>query len=359
MINMKCKKILLTFIISTNLILNGCLGSKEINTLALSISIGIDKVDDEYSVTYQILNPKAIASKKSSIESPVFLYTERGKDLFEVIRRITTISPRKIYNSHLRMVVLNEEIAKEGIEGLLDFFLRDHEFRTDFYFVVAKGTTANEVLKSITPLEYVSGMEMYNSIKAAEKAWAPTKTVKIIELASKLVSEGVNPVLSAVEIVEQEDKSDSIDILKRSVVSKLKLTGLCAFKKDKFLGYLTEDESKGFNYITGNVKNTVGYLQLDEKNRVTFEVIEAKSKTKAYMINGKPAVNVVIDLTLNIAAEVGKYDVSIEKNAEKLNSLVEEKIKKHCEASIKRTQEDLQTDIFGFGEVIHRAHPKL
>ncbi len=359
MINMKCKKILLSFIISTSLILSGCLGSKEINTLAISISIGIDKVDDEYSVTYQILNPKAIASKKSANESPVFLYTERGKDLFQIIRRITTFSPRKIYNSHLRMVVLSEEIAKEGIEGLLDFFLRDHEFRTDFYFAVAKGATANEVLKCLTSLESVSGMEMYDSIKASEKAWAPTKAVKIMELTSKLVSDGVNPVLSAVEIVQEEDKSDSIDVLKQSVVNKLKFFGLCAFKKDKFVGYLTENDSKGFNYITGNVKNTVGHLELDEKNKITFEVIEAKSKMKAYMLKGKPAVNVSIKLTVNIAAEVGKYDVSTEKNSEKLNSLVEEKIKEHCEYSIKNTQENLQTDIFGFGEEIHRTYPKL
>ncbi len=360
MINIKCKKILLSFIISASLILSGCLGSKEINTLAISISIGIDKVDDEYFVTYQILNPKAIASKKSANESPVFLYTERGKDLFEIIRRITTISPRKIYNSHLRMVVLSEEIAKEGIEGLLDFFLRDHEFRTDFYFAVAKGATANEVLKCLTSLESVSGMEMYNSIKASEKAWAPTKAVKIMELTGKLVSDGVNPVLSAVEIVQEEDKSDSIDILKKSVTSKLKFFGLCAFKKDKFVGYLTENDSKGFNYITGNVKNTVGFVELDEKNKITFEVIEAKSKTKAYILKGKPAVNVSIKLTVNIAAEVGKkYDVSTEKNMEKLNSLIEEKIKKNCEHSIKNTQENLQTDIFGFGEDIHRAYPKL
>ncbi len=257
------------------------------------------------------------------------------------------------------MVVLSEEIAKEGIEGLLDFFLRDHEFRTDFYFAVAKGATANEVLKCLTSLESVSGMEMYDSIKASEKAWAPTKAVKIMELTSKLVSDGVNPVLSTVEIVQEEDKSDSIDILKKSVASKLKFFGLCAFKKDKFEGYLTENDSKGFNYITGNVKNTVGHIELDEKNKITFEVIEAKSKMKAYMLKGKPAVNVSIKLTVNIAAEVGKYDVSTEKNSEKLNSLVEEKIKKNCEYSIKNTQENLQTDIFGFGEEIHRTYPKL
>lgn len=146
---MKWKLILIIFIISTNLLLNGCVGSKEINTLALAISIGIDKIDDDYSVTYQVLNPKAIAPQKTSNESPVFLYTERGKDLFEILRRITTISPRKIYNSHIRMIVFSEDVAKEGINSFMDFFLRDYEYRTDFYFVVSKGISAHEILKKL------------------------------------------------------------------------------------------------------------------------------------------------------------------------------------------------------------------
>ncbi len=356
---MKWKNILITLIISTNLLLGGCIGSKEINTLAIAISVGIDKIDDEYSVTYQILNPKVIASQKPSSESPFFLYTERGKDLFEIIRRITTISPRKIYNSHIRTVVLSEEVAKEGIQSLLDFFLRDHEYRTDFYFVVSKGTTAYEILKIITPLEYVSGMEMYNSIQASKKSWTPTKAVKIIELVNKLISDGVNPVLSSVEIVKEENQSDSLDGLKESVVTKLKLSGLCAFKKDKLVGYLNENDSEGFNYITGHVKDTVGYVQLNDHDRITYEVIKAKSKTKAFLLKDKPAVNVKIDLIVNIAAETGDFDVSTEKNSEKISKLIEKEIVKLCKSSIKIAQEVLSTDIFGFGEAIHRDNPKL
>ncbi len=356
---MKWKIILIILILSTNLLLNGCVGSKEINTLALAISVGIDKTDDEYSITYQVLNPKAIAPQKTSNESPVFLYTEKGKDLFEILRRITTISPRKIYNSHIRMIVFSEEVAKEGIQKYMDFFLRDHEYRTDFYFVVSKGTTAYEVLKTITPLEYVSGMEMYNSIQASKKAWSPTKAVRIIELVNKLISDGINPVLSAVELVKEENKSDSIDGLKQSTVSKLKLSSLCAFKEDRLVGYLTENESEGYNYVTGHVKDTAGYVQLDEKNRITIEVIKARSKTNAYMLKGKPAVNVIVNLIVNIAAETGDFDVSTEKNSEKISKLLEEDVSRLCKSSIKRAQEDLDTDIFGFGEIIHRDYPQF
>ncbi len=353
------KKLLITCIVLSNILLSGCQGSKEIDTIALAISIGIDKVGDEYFVTYQILNPKAIVSQKASNESPIFLYTERGKDLFEIIRRITTISPRKIYNSHIRMIVFSEEVAREGINGFMDFFLRDHEFRTDFYFVVAKGATANKILQSVTPLESVSGMEMYNSIQSSKKAWTPTKAVEIIELVNKLISDGVNPVLSAVELVEEESNSDSIEGLKQSVVSKLKLSGLYAFKKDKLVGYLNESESEGFNYITGHVKDTAGFVQFGKHNRITIEITKAKSKIKAYMLKGKPAINVAIDLGVNINAETGNLDISTEENTDLISRLFEEEIKRKCEYSIMKAQGELKTDVFGFGEEIHRTYPKL
>ncbi len=355
---MKWKKLFLAFIIFTNVILNGCMGSKEMNKLAITVSIGIDKASNGYSVTYQILNPKAIASNKSVNEAPFFLYTESGEDLFEIIRRITTISPRRIYHPHLRMIILSEAIAKEGMEGLLDFLFRDHEFRTDFYFAVAKGATANEVLRSITPLEPVSGLQMYNSIQASEDAWAPTKSVKIVELVNSLVADGMNPVLSSVELVGQKEKPNSSDALKDSDVGKIKISSLCIFKRDKLVGYLNEDESKGYNYVTGHVKNTIGFVHLNKKSKITFETIDAKSKITAYMKNGKPAINVEIKLVVNIAGETGRFDVSTEANSEKIGRLIAEKNNKLCKSAIIKAKE-MGSDIFGFGEEVHRTYPKL
>ena len=40
--------------------------------------------------------------------------------------------------SHLRIVVFGEELAREGIAKAIDFLLRDHEIRADFYMLVAR-----------------------------------------------------------------------------------------------------------------------------------------------------------------------------------------------------------------------------
>lgn len=356
---MKPKKISVILIILPMIFLSGCWSSREINTLAIAACMGIDKVEGGYLLTQQVINPRAMATNKASIDAPIILYSETGKDIFEALRKLTTECPRKIYMSHLRMVVVGEEAAKDGIQKFIDFIARDHEFRTDFYFVIAKGTTASEILSTLTPIESIPGIEMYNSLKTTEKNWAPSKAVRIIELVNSIVADGKNPVLTGIELSNGENEPGStIDLSKAKVGKKPKYSSLGVLKKDKLVGWLNEDESKGYNYILGNVKSSVGYTTYGNDVKITFEVTKAKSSMKASLIDDKPVIDVEIIVRQNIGAVEGKFDVSKEENKKIINEHSEKKIKTMCEQAVKTAQNDLQTDIFGFGEVIHRKYPK-
>jgi len=335
------------------------MGGRELNELAIAISMGIDKAEDGYLLTFQILNPKAIASRRAQNEAPIILYTETGKDLFEIKRRITEQSPRKIYNSHLRTVVFGEDMAKEGIQQTLDFFVRGHEYRTDFFFLVAKGTTANHILKELTPLEVVPGIEIYNSLKTSEESWAPTKTVKLYKLVNDLISDGKDPVLTGIKLFDPKNPIHSIEILKQSDPTKLMVSNLAVFRDDKLAGWLNEDESKGYNYIMGNVKNTVGEVKYDDQGQVTFEAIKTKVKRKATLLNNKPAINVEIMVKANVVAQTGELDLTSEEIIEKISRKAEGDIEDVCNAALEITRKDFKTDVFGFGEEIHKKYPKL
>ena len=356
---MKLKRLLFILIILSTIFLTGCWSSHEINTLAIAVCIGIDKTENGYLVTEQVLNPRAIASKKATAESPVVIYTAEGNDLAEIVRRFTTQSSRILYNADLRMVVIGEDVAKDGIQNILDYFLRNYEYRTDFYFVIAKNSTANEVLGILTPIESVPGFSMYISLKMSEEKWAATKSIRIIELVNSIIADGDNPVLTGIEISQDEISPKSTDILKQSgEYKKLKYTGLGAFNKDKIVGWLDEDESKGYNYITDNVKNTIEYADYDSKVKITYEIINAKSRTKVYFLENKPAIEIKIKTKCNIVIVEGEFDVSAEENKQILNKLLASKVKLLCEKALNKAQKELKTDIFGFGEAIQRKYPK-
>ncbi len=60
------KKIVVVFVaLLLNItILSGCWSKKDLNELAIVTAIGIDKMEDGYSVSIQILNPSELAGKQ-------------------------------------------------------------------------------------------------------------------------------------------------------------------------------------------------------------------------------------------------------------------------------------------------------
>ena len=357
MIKRLCSVLILVTIVIVSL--TGCWSGKEIDTLAVAVCTGIDKVEGGYVLTQQVIDPKSVTAE-SKVESPVIVYSDFGRDLFEIKRKLTNQSPRKVYSSHLRMVVLGEDIAKSGIRDIIDFFSRGHEFRTDFYFVIAKGTTAQNLLGVLTPLETIPGMELYDSLDTSQQNWASVKKTRIIELINSIDQEGINPVITGLELIERtENVSSTWDLSKAVQIKNLKYNDLGAFKDDKLVGWLSEEESKGYNYIVGYVKSTVEHVHYDKNVKIALEVIKASSAIKVFMDKDEPVIEVTIKTLQDVETVEGQFDVADTGNKEIINKLSEDSIKQICNKSIERAQNELKSDIFGFGEAIHRQYPKL
>lgn len=357
---MKLNRLLLIILVCQILLLSGCWSSHEVNTLGITVCIGIDKTENGYLVSMQILNPATIASDKSARESPIVIYSVEVSNMAEVTGKIMLQLSRKINNAHLRLVVFGEDVAKEGIENILDYLARNHEFRTDYYFAVAKNSTAKEILGILTPIETVPGVDMYNSIKISEEEWASLKSMRIIELINSIMADGKNPVLTGIEI-EKNNKIDSntTAVLERTDgYSLLKLSDSGAFNKDKLIGWLDENESKGYNYITGNVKRTLEDAQIDEA-KITSTIMKAKSDTKVHLSENVPSIEVKIKIEQNIASIEGKFEISSKEQKRLLDEMFAVEIKSLCEKALNKAQKELKTDIFGFGETIHRKYPKM
>ncbi len=75
------------------------------------------------------------------------------------------------------------------------------------------------------------------------------------------------------------------------------------------------------------------------------------------MREGRPSAEVSISVKYAVSATKGGFDITKPENEPVLNRALEDKIKLICEAALERAQKQLQTDIFGFGEAVHRKDP--
>lgn len=359
---MKRRALLLCVLILMQIVLTGCWSRRELNDLAIAVGIGLDKVGDQYLVSAQVVLPSQVAGSRGggSPQSPVNLYKSTGNTVYEALRKITTVSPRSIYLSHLRILVIGEELAKEGINEVLDFFSRDTETRNDYFVVVAKDAKAEDTLKILTNLEKIPAVRLFYSLETSEKIWAPTSTVPLGTLIRNLVSQGRNPVLTGLVIegsVAEGETPKNVETVDSP--TKLKYSGLAVFKEDKLIGWLNQDESKVYNYIINQVKESIAVRSCPQGKKISYKVFEAISKVKGSMHNGEPQIHIKQHIEADLA-EVQCRDLELTdpKTIVQLEQIINKEVTQLFESTIKKVQQEFKSDIFGFGEAIHRSNPQ-
>lgn len=164
-IKSKVLRLLLALLIP--LLLSGCWERKELNEIAFILGMGLDKAESGYRVTMQVVIPSSISSQTAGGTSgggvPVVVSSFTVPTIYESDRQYTLISSRTAYKGHIRVLVIGEELARAGIAEILDVLKRSREPRNDYYVMVAKGTTAEEALKVLTPLDKIPANKLFSS----------------------------------------------------------------------------------------------------------------------------------------------------------------------------------------------------
>lgn len=340
-------------------LLSGCWDRRELNELAITMAIGIDEVDDKYVVSAQIVIPIEVSILGSKGSAPVTLMKAEGKTVFEAMRRLALETPREIYAGHLRVVVISDSVAEKGLNEILDFFSRNWEVRSDYYILIAKDIKAEEILNVITPIENLPANNLFNKVDVSSDYWSTTRGVTLDDLINDIKAEGKEAVVTGIEIIgDPEIGSSKQNTENITPQTTLRLTHLGVFKNDKFVGWLTEKESIGYNKITNQVKSWVVNISCPEGGTTAIRLEKSKSVVKGRVINGKPEVDVIMHTEGSIMEVNCQIDLTNPETINMLDKLYKEEVKEVMETSINTLQEDFQADIFGFGQVIHRAEPK-
>ncbi|WP_165442876.1 Ger(x)C family spore germination protein [Senegalia massiliensis] len=354
---MKKKALFLIIIILTNLLI-GCWDKRELSEITIASAVGVDKIEDEYLVTVQIINPSEIAGKELTERSEVSTYRVKGKTVFEALRKLTRDVPRKVYLGHLMILMIGEELAKEGIIDVLDFFSRDHELRTDFYIVITKDLMATDALNVLTAIEKIPAEKLYDSLEMAEKSWGNVRTIQLDQLISDLINIGKDPVLTGISVIGQNQNNSGMEnVSEVQPANIIRAQDIGVFNGDKLVGWLNQNESRGYNAIIDNLKNTIITIPCNEKDDLSVELLKSKSKIKSEIKNGIPNINIEINLEVKIADVECDIDIKKTDNIKELENTLEKQVKSYMNLSIKKAKK-LKSDVFGFGLELHRKHPK-
>lgn len=322
----------------------GCWDYREVESLTLVAGIAVDRGHDGYKYHLSFECIQISGDQKQATSQPWIVETD-GDTVFDAVRGALKISQKRLYFAPCRVVVLSEDIAKEGIKPVLDWFLRDAEPRITIEFLVSRGTTAGEILKQEPqPGERLS-YEISDLLGGATAFSGNVTAERLYEINNILNSEGTSLVLPGVRV------SDTVGD------SKLELSGTAVFKGDRQIGWLEDEQGKYLNVILNRLKGGLIITgDSPEDKNYSLEILASSTKVEPVVENG--SVTMKIDVYTEVA--LGERNSGESPGGEdilKIQSDAEKTLQKGIGDLISQVQAKYDSDIFGFGGAIYHKDP--
>jgi spore germination protein KC len=337
--------ILLTFI---QLMQTGCWNNRDLAQLSIATGIGIDKTGEgRILLTVQVAKPSSIVGKGkggggTGEKKAASNVTQEGDTIFQALRDILNKTNNKIFFSAVQIIIIGEDIARDGVSDLLDFFERDHETQYKTEIVIAKGITARELLEVDNATTDISASYIAETVKNNEDRAKTAKTM-LIDIAKILNSTGKQIVVGTVCKIDNR----TIDA-----------EGAAVFSADKLVGWLSPEETRGYLFADGKLKSTIitipnPYLK---QKKVSVEIIRSSSKLGVEWKNGKPVFTIKIKAEGNFGDQQDGGDLTAKETLDKCEQQLRQVIMKEIEDMLDISQVKYESDILGFGEIIHRHY---
>lgn len=344
---MRTRVLILILLIVNITVLPGCWNYREVNMLSIIAGMAIDKDETgKYHISVEIVDMHE-GGRDTKIRSKIL--ETKGETLFDAIRNALKITSPKLYFGHTEIVVISQEVAREGILEILDLLSRDAEPRLSINLLISQEKTAKEILSSQSITTSIRSFEL-NDMLSEQKSISKYPRIQVYQFINALSSEGISPVLPAVRLTVNEGQKTS------------KLSGTAVFKGDKLIGFLDDTETEYFLFVTDKVKGGVLVLKdTTGTNNViaALEIFENKTKVKPIYSNGKVSISITTKTKVALDEQATRVNLIDRKGRTMLETNAKELIKENMEKVIHKVQKDFDTDIFGFGMMINENMPAL
>lgn len=341
-------------------LLTGCWDRRELNEIGIVLGTGMDKnkETDEIFLTAQIVRPSALAQNRTTNESAVEVVTARGHTIFQAIRNLTQKLDRRSFFAHNKVLIINESFAKDGLKPFLDFFQRSQEMNRLIWIVIAKNSTAEEVLGVKHGIENLQASYL-ESIIDRKRSSSEVIVKNLLEFIKVKSDEGIHPTTGAMEVIHQTPTP--VQKRDKALIKGIKLSGTAVFKEDKLVGYLNDVETSGVKWVLGDIKGGIINVPSPKKkgNLITTEIESTSSKIESKITEeGKYSFTIKINGKSDVAEHQGDFNTMNVKLFEKIEIETEKVIKKRVEEAIEKLQKEIGSDILGFGKALSEQHPK-
>ena len=312
----------------------------EVEDMMIIEGIAVDKENETFEVTIEMLNNKQSASADASNvgDEMTLIYSAKGETVAEALRLIINKTGNVPTYIHNKVIILSEEVAKTDITKVLDFFERDYTTQPVTLVCVAKGVKAGEVLKANIGKD-ISKSEVLEKILNQSAISSITPETRLIDVINTVLDETACVTLPAVSLENNgENKTFFVE-------------DIAVFNYNNEISYyLGRESAESFVKLLGELKNGTLVTQDEIGNKATFIIVDGKTKYKAEVINGIVNYNVKIKMYCDLNAYEGdKFKIIKSETVEVFKKNIETKTEASLTNLYKTIQINNSYDILRFG----------
>ena len=265
--------------------------------------------------------------------------------------------------SHCKILLVSEDIAKQGVEPLVNSLINKVETRPDCSIIVSK-IPEGEFNDGKKPKIEELISKYYDVASNLETGRGYSETIKLNEFYLTLNDTFYQPYASlgttynTTKNTNEQNVTSNLDSQSKTLITNsekqsVEVMGLAVFKKDKLVGTLNANQTLSHQLITNELDfSTLNIISPFNSNETLDIYISTykKPKIEIYINNSSPFVKVNLYIAARIVS-FNSYEINL-LTEEKLN-LVQRTVKNHLEKQIydylNTTAREYKSDISGLG----------
>ena len=346
---------------------------QSVDDLAYAIALGIDVGDKEnLKVTFQFNIPSSSSESGAGESAPSIIDSVEANSIDSAINLMNAYVSKEINLSHCKIIVISQELAKNGIEKEIYSLMNKVQIRPDNQVIIST-CTAKEYIESVSPTLENLVAKFYEVLPRSSEYTGYTINAKLGEFFNQLVCKTCEPSATLGSMVKEEkSENDSSEegnsssegsngssssggeaskaLSAKNGVGNL---GVAVFKGDKLVGQLTAEETLAHLLLRNELKKcniTIPDPEEDDKEIDLYLTSNQSAQIDINIINGTPFIKTNIIANARISSI---NDISQEMSEERLKRIEESAanyLKELLYNYLYKTSKEYHSDIAGFGK---------
>ncbi|MGY0374818.1 Ger(x)C family spore germination protein [Clostridium sp. JNZ J1-5] len=335
-------KLIIMLIISS--LLTGCWDYKDINKRNITLTVGVDEVDDMKQFTCEIAKFSQGGNEKigGSQNKNNYTVVSMGRSFEEAKKEYDFKYPLQDFSGAIRVIIFGRSYAESGIESYINRVNHLTELRKSLPIVISREAPEKLLQKEVVN-DTTVGYAIEDTIRQLYK-----NGKSIYKTAQEIQEDIQNKEIGyVIPYIGMQDKT--IDFLGLAVMST----------DNKMIEVINRDDCNGFLYLLPKKTTSTKAIYKIGKEDTIYSVrtILQKRKIKTSYIDKK--INIDIDLKLSSYLQYQYYTKLLNESIIKeLEDEITKEVKKEVLYAISRSQKELKVDIFDFSRYFKADNPK-